>query len=84
MKSLLAKFVNDTKTKYRREQVIKKEQSSFFSQEAKTKPCMALWQSLTLMEEGLTEWRMLVSSGSEEGLKLTVQRVITTFAFALR
>lgn len=84
MKSLLAKFVNDTKTKYIREQVINKEQSSFFSQEAKTKPGMALRQSLTLMEEGLTEWRMLVSSGSEEGLKLMVQRVVTTFVFALR
>lgn len=49
----------------------------------KTKPCMALWQSLTLMQEVLAEWRMLVNSGSEE-LKLMIQKDLTTLVPAFK
>lgn len=44
---------------------------------------MALWQSLTLMQEVLAEWRMLVNSGSEE-LKLMIQKDLTTLVSAFK
>lgn len=44
---------------------------------------MALWQSLTLMQEVLAEWRMLVNSGSEE-LKLMIHKDLTILVSAFK
>lgn len=44
---------------------------------------MALQQSLTLMQEVLAEWRMMVSSGPAE-LKLMIQKDLTTFVSVLK